>query len=140
MTQSELFSTYVCERLTDGCDHRAVALFNAVKKQFGLHTYLLRLEMPPNPPSPVPVPSRLPRLPAPPSDVPLLQSLASSEPLSPMPQENGNEALNTIRMSERDIQDTARFVREFVTMSLVPWMEKCVLDWNEAVSNMFLIS
>ena len=37
-------------------------------------------------------------------------------------------------MAEGDIQQTARFAREFVVMSLVPWMEKCVLEWNENVS------
>jgi hypothetical protein len=37
-------------------------------------------------------------------------------------------------MSEQDIQQTAKFVREFVSMSLVPWMEKCVADWNENVT------
>jgi len=37
-------------------------------------------------------------------------------------------------MSEEDIQQTAKFVREFVSMSLVPWMEKCVADWNENVT------
>jgi len=41
--------------------------------------------------------------------------------------------LNTLSMVENDIQQTARFTREFVVMSLVPWMEKCVLDWNENV-------
>lgn len=40
-----------------------------------------------------------------------------------------------IRMCEIDIQETARFVREFVTMSLIPWMEKCVVEWNENVSD-----
>lgn len=39
-----------------------------------------------------------------------------------------------MHMCQADIQETARFVREFLTMSLVPWMEKCVVDWNEAVS------
>ncbi|KAG6381059.1 ER-golgi trafficking TRAPP I complex 85 kDa subunit-domain-containing protein [Boletus reticuloceps] len=29
----------------------------------------------------------------------------------------------------------ARFTREFIVMSLVPWMEKCVLEWNEAFSS-----
>ena len=38
-----------------------------------------------------------------------------------------------MRMGERDIAQTAKFVRELVTMSIVPWMEKCVLDWNENV-------
>ena len=42
---------------------------------------------------------------------------------------------NTLRMSEQDIQRLARFAREFVVMSLVPWMEKCVVEWNEAYSS-----
>jgi len=41
--------------------------------------------------------------------------------------------VNTLRMGEKDIQHTARFAREFVVMSLVPWMEKCVVEWNENV-------
>jgi hypothetical protein len=47
-------------------------------------------------------------------------------------------------MAETDIQQTARFTREFVVMSLVPWMEKCVLEWNENVCsvemNLFLVN
>ena len=44
--------------------------------------------------------------------------------------------VNTLRMNEQDIQQTAKFVREFVSMSLVPWMEKCVSDWNENVTHL----
>lgn len=40
-------------------------------------------------------------------------------------------------MGEEDIQHTARFTREFVVQSLVPWMEKCVNDWNEIVYTLF---
>ena len=36
-------------------------------------------------------------------------------------------------LTQDDIQQIGRFVREFVTMSLVPWMEKCVVEWNENV-------
>ncbi|KAG1716011.1 hypothetical protein ID866_1176 [Astraeus odoratus] len=43
--------------------------------------------------------------------------------------------LNTLRMSEQDLQQTARFTREFVVMNLVPWMERCVIEWNEAYSS-----
>jgi hypothetical protein len=42
-------------------------------------------------------------------------------------------------MSEKDIQQTARFARELLVMSLIPWMEKCVIDWNENVSPSVLI-
>jgi hypothetical protein len=43
-------------------------------------------------------------------------------------------------MSETDIQQTARFTREFLVMSLVPWMEKCVVEWNENVAFVCLLA
>jgi hypothetical protein len=36
-------------------------------------------------------------------------------------------------MCDKDIQQTAKFTREFLVMSLIPWMEKCVVEWNENV-------
>ncbi|KAJ3516458.1 hypothetical protein NLJ89_g1109 [Agrocybe chaxingu] len=115
-------------------DEEAGALYNAVKKQFGLHSYLLSLNLPKNPPPPVPVPAPLPRLPPPPSP----DSPPRQYPLTPLV--NGFAApgdslpptiLNTLAMEEKDIQQTAKFTRELVVMSLVPWMEKCVVEWNE---------
>lgn len=44
----------------------------------------------------------------------------------------------TLHLTQPDIQQTGRFVREFVVMSLLPWMEKCVLEWNEVVRTCFL--
>ncbi|KAF9475629.1 hypothetical protein BDN70DRAFT_883515 [Pholiota conissans] len=113
-------------------DEEATALHNAVKRQFGLHSYLLPLVLPKAPPSPVPVPALMPRLPPPPSpDSPPHHSSIPSPPLTP-----GNlTAVNTLRMEERDIQQTARFTREFLVMSLIPWMEKCVAEWNENFSS-----
>jgi ER-Golgi trafficking TRAPP I complex 85 kDa subunit len=102
---------------------RAGALFNAVKKQFGLHSYLLSLSLPKPPPKPIPVPALIPHLPPPPSS----DSPPSGNVTSPA-------ALNTLSMEEKDIQQTARFTREFLVMSLIPWMEKCVVDWNENVT------
>ncbi|KAL1737123.1 ER-golgi trafficking TRAPP I complex 85 kDa subunit-domain-containing protein [Schizophyllum commune] len=86
-------------------DDEAQALYNAVKKQYGLHSYLLSLTFPSPPPDPVPVPALMPRLPPPP--------------------------LSSLRLCEADIQTTARFTREFVVMSLIPWMEQRVMEWNE---------
>jgi hypothetical protein len=43
------------------------------------------------------------------------------------------EGTHHLNLTEADVAQFARFVREFVTMSLVPWMERCVLDWNESV-------
>lgn len=46
-------------------------------------------------------------------------------------EEGGEESV--LRMADVDIRQVGRFTREFVTMSLVPWMEKCVVEWNENV-------
>ncbi|KAG2075048.1 hypothetical protein BDR04DRAFT_1006461 [Suillus decipiens] len=110
-------------------DEEAGALFNAVKKQYGLHTYLLSLELPFPPPPPVSIPALVPRLP------PLTISNGSTDAVRPDPKVTQTIPLNTLRMSEQDIQQTARFAREFVTMNLVPWMEKCVIEWNETYSS-----
>lgn len=107
---------------------RAGALFNAVKKQYGLHTYLLSLELPSPPPAPVPVPALVPRLPPPTGLNVSIDGVRLDQKATQ------TVTLNTMRMSEQDIQQTARFTREFVTMSLIPWMEKCVVEWNEVVS------
>ncbi|KAF8078759.1 ER-golgi trafficking TRAPP I complex 85 kDa subunit-domain-containing protein [Lyophyllum atratum] len=100
-------------------NEEAGALFNAVKKQFGLHSYLLPLALPTPPPPPVPVPALIPRLPPPPSP-----DFSNSHPPVPTP-------VSPIK----DIQQTARFSREFLVMSLLPWMEKCVVEWNENFSS-----
>ncbi|KAF5384925.1 hypothetical protein D9615_001402 [Tricholomella constricta] len=115
-------------------NEEAGALFNAVKKQFGLHSYLLPLALPTPPPPPVPVPALIPRLPPPPSP-----ESSTSHPPIPTPVSPGFPTdpigLHTLRMVEKDIQQTARFAREFLVMSLLPWMEKCVVDWNETFSS-----
>ncbi|KAF8898889.1 ER-golgi trafficking TRAPP I complex 85 kDa subunit-domain-containing protein [Infundibulicybe gibba] len=112
----------------------AGALFNAVKKQFGLHSYLLPLSLPSPPPPPVPVPVPLPRLPPPSFESQTIVPPAlASPPGSPNPLNSLSP--NTLRLSEKDIQQIARFAREFVVMSLVPWMEKCVVEWNENFSS-----
>lgn len=115
------------------CCSRASALYNAVKKQFGLHSYLLPLRLPKPSPPPVPIPAPLPRLPRP--QIPEL----TADNMSPTPNtlntSAGYSVPHTMCMGETDIQHTARFTREFVVMSLVPWMEKCVLEWNENVGS-----
>ncbi|KAI0652274.1 ER-golgi trafficking TRAPP I complex 85 kDa subunit-domain-containing protein [Trametes meyenii] len=148
-------------------DPIAEALFNAVKKQYGLHSFLLPLHLPTDPlPAPVPVPALPPRLPTIPAhDSPLLTPRPTGpgsfispsptpppHPASPMPQASRPPPLtnkmpddppqsptvytgSTLRLTQDDIQQIGRFVREYVTMSLVPWMEKCVVEWNENYSS-----
>ena len=96
-----------------------MALFNATKKQYGLHTHLLTVSLS-TPVAAISVPPLLPELPP-----------------TPMPDATFGQAACDgdyhLNLTEQDVAQFARFVREFVTMSLVPWMERCVLDWNETV-------
>ncbi|KDQ63410.1 hypothetical protein JAAARDRAFT_169218 [Jaapia argillacea MUCL 33604] len=132
-------------------DEEVGALVNAIKKQFGFHTYLLPLILPSPLPAPVPVLPLPPRLPPPSRDSDLLKPPERpSGPPTPAPgatrgsslsakdglnDDDGKPVGNTLRMNDNDIQQTAKFVREFVLMSLVPWMERCVVEWNENYSS-----
>ena len=98
------------------------SLFNAVKKQHG-NSHLLKLALPSPPPPGVPSPSLLPRLPNNPE---------TSGPDAPQPRTQAESF--DLRMIETDLASTAKFVREFAVESLIPWMEKCIREWNEAVS------
>lgn len=139
---------------------RAESLFNAVKKQFGLHTYLMPLTLPDSPPQqPTRLPSPIPRLPPlslmelspmPPAQIPDgIESMldrpttprAGSATLSTNAQPQSPRSPvqhNALALNDNDIQQFGRFVREFVVMSLIPWMEKCVVEWNESVSSHIL--
>lgn len=121
---------------------RANALFNAVKKQYGFNSYLLSLTMPTPAPQPVPVPALMPKLPPLPNgDSPHRPAQsrnpsfleATSPAITPGDSPPLANTFNSLRMVETDIQETAKFAREFTVMSLVPWMEKCVAEWNENV-------
>ncbi len=126
---------------------RAESLINAIKKQYGLHSYLLPLTLPTSPPPhPVPVPAPVRRLPPissmvnspmPPTQTPNSLPVTTPSPNSgeePEQSQSQPEDGSTLLLAESDIQQIGRFVREFTTMSLLPWMEKCVIDWNEIVS------
>ena len=79
--------------------------------------------------SPVVVPPRPPASPMPsaPGPPPLTNDEAEKSSVS------ADYTGNSLRLTQDDIHQIGRFVREFVTMSLLPWMEKCVVEWNESV-------
>ncbi|KAH7885908.1 ER-golgi trafficking TRAPP I complex 85 kDa subunit-domain-containing protein, partial [Phlebopus sp. FC_14] len=129
-----LYTLIVHPRESPLSDEEAGALFNAVKRQYGIHAYLLPLSLPSPPPPPVPVPPLMPRLPPPPP-ISASHNDHQHSPVGSRLDSPATPTMNTLRMSEQDIQQTARFTREFVVMSLVPWMEKCVLEWNESYSS-----
>ncbi|KZW02555.1 hypothetical protein EXIGLDRAFT_415091 [Exidia glandulosa HHB12029] len=97
-------------------DEECAALFNATKRQYGLHAHFLTLGLG-QPATPVPLFTLPPRLP--PNAAPGLPDIPE---------------VHELRMSPEDLQQAGRFVREFVVQSLIPWMERCVLDWNENFS------
>ena len=98
------------------------SLFNAVKKQYG-NSYLLKLALPSPPPSGGPSHAPFPRLP---------NNFETSGPDTPqLPAQTESFNINLI---EADLESTAQFVRELAVESLIPWMGKCISEWNEAVS------
>lgn len=40
-------------------------------------------------------------------------------------------------LSQPDIKAVGDFMRDFVVMSMIPWMEKCVMEWNDAVRDFY---
>lgn len=104
---------------------------NATKKQFGLHCHLLALNLA-KPPSPKPLKPIAPQLP-PPNVYPVTPAKGPPVLLN---SENGVDHTEpeVLNLSDEDTVNTARFIREFVTQSLVPWMERSVMEWNEIVS------
>ncbi|THH11203.1 hypothetical protein EW145_g824 [Phellinidium pouzarii] len=118
-------------------DDEANALYNAVRKQYGLNTYILRLALPSPPPPPVSIPALYPRLPATPyqDGAQVKEKGVSGQVLSPTLENGSGELGYMIRMCDSDIQAIAQLVRELVTTGLIPWMEKCVINWNEAYSS-----
>ncbi len=97
------------------CLLRSAALLNAVKKQRGHSTYLLnlRLSNSPHPTSKITFPCSLPE-----------SGFSDREP---------EKISNDLFLSEEDVVEIDRFMRELVVMSLIPWLERSVLDWHESV-------
>ena len=101
-------------------------LFNAIKKQYA-NSYLLKFSLPSPPPSGVPSLTLLPRLP---------NDSETSEPDASLPRAQSESS--TVKMIETDLEPTAKFVRELAVESLIPWMGKCILEWDEAVRRSFI--
>ncbi|KAG8734014.1 hypothetical protein FRC11_013500 [Ceratobasidium sp. 423] len=101
------------------------ALLNAVKKQHGAHAHLMCWSLSgsstSNPFIPPP-----PQLPPPPNGVTETPNNHPLEDLTEGPVDDSTA------LGDDDLQNINRFVREFVTQSLIPWMERNVVEWNEA--------
>ncbi|KAG8754517.1 hypothetical protein FRC12_011166 [Ceratobasidium sp. 428] len=101
------------------------ALLNAVRKQYGAHVHLMPWSLSTSPATQPFIPA-LPSLPPPPN---ALLDTPSRQQLDDLVEATVHDP---IHMAEEDLQSTNRFVREFVTQSLIPWMERNVVEWNEA--------
>ncbi|KAJ1311731.1 hypothetical protein OPQ81_010201 [Rhizoctonia solani] len=101
------------------------ALLNAVKKQHGAHTHLMCWSLSGSSTSSPFIPSP-PRLPPPPNAITETPNDHQLEDLAEGP---GDDSLV---LGDDDLQTISRFVREFVTQSLIPWMERNVVEWNES--------
>jgi trafficking protein particle complex subunit 8 len=112
-----------------------VALFNGIRKQFGLNTYLLRISLPKGEeaPAPVPVPTILPKLPPEELDQDDNRTMTRTSSTSGSVDQMTTQGINTLKLGPRDVQEIGFFLREFVVQGLVPWMERAVTEWNETV-------
>lgn len=125
------FTLIVHPRNSPLSDEVANALLNAVKREHGLHCYLLPLDLQTDPlPAPVPAPPLPPQLPNPDSEDEQLPPPSPITLLQPV-----LDDINEITMDPQDIKETAKFVREFTVQSLIPWMERHVLEWNEVFTS-----
>ncbi|KAG8747243.1 hypothetical protein FRC10_001859 [Ceratobasidium sp. 414] len=101
------------------------ALLNAARKQYGVHAHLVPWSLS----APSITQPFIPALPSLPPSPNALLDTPSRQQLDDLTEVAGHDA---VPMSEEDRQSTNRFVREFVTQSLIPWMERNVVEWNEA--------
>ncbi|CAE6378800.1 unnamed protein product [Rhizoctonia solani] len=101
------------------------ALLNAVKKQHGAHAHLMCWSLSGSSNTNPFIP-RPPQLPPPPNSV-------TETPGDPQFDNLAKEVeIGSTVLSDDDLQSISRFVREFATQSLIPWMERNVIEWNEA--------
>lgn len=101
------------------------ALLNAVKKQYGAHSHLMCWSLSGSSTTNPFLPP-LPQLPPPPSSA---VDTPGHHQLNDLIEDMGGDGT---AMGDEDLQTVNRFVREFVTQSLIPWMERNVVEWNEA--------
>jgi len=87
-----------------------------MKRHFGLHCRLVRITGQ--------------RLPTSESSLPFPSSSPKAAP------SNGVESDGSpIRIPESDLQELQGFVRDMVTQSVIPFMERCIAVWNDQVAS-----
>lgn len=98
--------------------------FDSMKRHFGLHCHLLRLKSQPTIPS---------------DDdsvrVPICEWMSASEELAEIQKRETTDDITdpTPYLPDSDISSLRTFIRELVTQSIVPNMERSVATWNEQI-------
>ncbi|KAI9836585.1 MAG: hypothetical protein M1819_001217 [Sarea resinae] len=102
------------------------ALFDQMKRHFGLHCHLLRLRSV----QCVPTDDDSIRIPS-------CEWISATEELAEIQKRELSEDLEdpTPCIFESDATGIRTFVREMVTQSIVPFMERCVSTWNDQVAS-----
>ncbi|KAK9373143.1 ER-golgi trafficking TRAPP I complex 85 kDa subunit-domain-containing protein [Lipomyces chichibuensis] len=100
---------------------RSIALFERMKRHFGIHCHMVRLRS-------------------------IKADLSSSEPIALLPPSQWISAAEEIELLkaspekaeryifESDMQNMRSFAHELVVKSLVPFMERCVATWNDQIA------
>lgn len=105
---------------------KSMALFEQMKRHFGLHCHLLRIR------SSRCVPTDDDSILLPSSDW-----MSAGEELAEIASKEGDEDLenNSPCIFDSDATAINTFIREMVTQSVVPSMERCVATWNDQVAS-----
>ncbi|KAI9851860.1 MAG: hypothetical protein M1838_002576 [Thelocarpon superellum] len=105
---------------------RSTGLFEAMKRHFGLHCHLLRLRS-----------SHCASSDDDSIQVPRCEWVSAAEELSEIQRQEGGDDVEDPGpyLLESDVTAIKTFVREMVTQSVVPFMERCVSTWNDQVAS-----
>lgn len=105
--------------------NKSMVLFEQMKRHFGLHCHLLRLR------SSQCVPTDDDSVPLPPCDW-----ISAAEELAQIEERDVEDYVGEVSpcIFESDATAIRTFIREMVTQSVIPFMERCVSIWNEVAS------
>ncbi|KAF8463514.1 ER-golgi trafficking TRAPP I complex 85 kDa subunit-domain-containing protein [Kalaharituber pfeilii] len=103
------------------------ALFDQMKRHYGLHCHLLRLRS-----------GRTVMTDDDAVQVPACQWLSAAEELADIGMKDGEEdeaEPTTLWLPESEITGIKTMVREMVAQSIIPFMERCVVTWNDQIAS-----
>ncbi|KAL8769985.1 MAG: hypothetical protein Q9209_004232 [Squamulea sp. 1 TL-2023] len=104
---------------------KSTALFDLMKRHFGLHCYLLRIRSTPCVETDIEV-----------IESPRCHWKTADEELAEMETSNYDSGSSSTRLVfESDVIAIRSFVREMVTQSILPFMESRVVTWNDQVAS-----